>query len=144
MVQDTAFFTWGKTPARRYPGNANEYNRRLPLVGRVSRLSAMPLKVAAGRLDLFATSIVCHLRDGTRTVVCTIARQALRDLGDYHFGRAIPDEAVFSECLCEIERIANTKFRRQKLDENGELSITPIDLIRYGFAPTSHFGIAAE
>ena len=104
----------------------------------------MPLKVAAGRLDLFATSIVCHLRDGTRTVVCTIARQALRDLGDYHFGRAIPEEAVFSECLWEIERVANAKFRSQNLDENGGLSIKPVDLIRYGFGGSSQFAIAAE
>jgi hypothetical protein len=104
----------------------------------------MPLKVAAGRLDLLASSIVCQLQDGTRTIVCTIARQVLRDLGDYHFGRAIPDEAVFSECLSEIERLASAKFNGRGLDENGGISLGPADLARYGFGGVVRFDIAAE
>jgi hypothetical protein len=104
----------------------------------------MSLKVVAGRLDLLASSIVCHLHDGARTVVCAIARQVLRDLGDYHFGRAIPEEAVFSECLGEIERLANAKIRGQDLDKNAELNIVPADLVRFGFGGISQFGIAAE
>jgi hypothetical protein len=104
----------------------------------------MILKVAAGRLDLLASSIVCHLHGGARTIVCTIARQVLRDLGDYHFGKAIPDEAVFSECLCEIERLANAKFTGGRFDENGGLSIVSADLVRYGFGGLSHFDAAAE
>jgi hypothetical protein len=104
----------------------------------------MPLKVAAGRLDLLASSIVCQLRDGTQTIICTVARQVLRDLGDYHFGRAIPEEAVFSECLSEIERLASAKFARCGLDENGEISIGPADLVRYGFGGVCQFDAAAE
>ena len=93
----------------------------------------MPLKVVTGRLDLLPTSIVCNLHDGEQIIVCTIARQLLRDLGGYHLGRAIPEEAVFSEFLSEIERIASAKFDTQRLDENGELSIGSADLARYGF-----------
>ncbi len=104
----------------------------------------MTLKIAAGRLELLAAGVVCHLNDGAQTIVCTIARQVLRDLGDYHFGRAIPEEAVFSECLCEIERLANAKFKGGNLDEPGELSIGPADLVRYGFGGISQFDIAAE
>jgi hypothetical protein len=104
----------------------------------------MSLKVAAGRLDLLTSSIVCHLHDGAQTIVCTIARQVLRDLGDYHFGNAIPEEAVFSECLSKIERLASAKFTGRGLDENGQLSLVSADLARYGFGSVSHFDIAAE
>lgn len=104
----------------------------------------MPLQVAAGRLDLLAASIVCHLRNGNQIIICTIARQVLRDLGDYHFGRAISDEAIFSECLSEIERLANAKFSGRGLDAEDELSIGPSDLARYGFGGGGRFNIAAE
>jgi hypothetical protein len=39
--------------------------------------AAMPPKVAAGRLDLLASSIVCQLQNDHRTIVCIIARQSL-------------------------------------------------------------------
>jgi hypothetical protein len=104
----------------------------------------MPLKVAAGRLEFFADSVSCQLQDGPRTIACTVAYQVLRDLGDYHFGRAIPEQAVFSECLPQIERLANAKFRGRKFDEDGGLSISPADLARYGFGSLFQFDIAAE
>jgi hypothetical protein len=104
----------------------------------------MSLKVASGRLDLLAGSIICQLHDGAQTIVCTIARQVLRDLGDYHFGRAIPEEAAFSECLSEIERLASAKFAVRGLDEGGGLSLGPADLVRYGFGGAFQFDIAAE
>jgi hypothetical protein len=104
----------------------------------------MSLKVASGRLDLLASSIVCQLQDGAQTIVCTISRQVLRDLGDYHFGRAIPEAAVFSECLSEIERLASAKFNGRGLDKSGGISIGPADLVRYGFGGVFQFDIAAE
>jgi hypothetical protein len=64
--------------------------------------------------------------------------------GSYHFGRAIPDEAVFSECLSEIERLASAKFNGRGLDENGGISLGPADLARYGFGGVVRFDIAAE
>jgi hypothetical protein len=104
----------------------------------------MSFKVASGRLDLLASSIVCQLQDSAQTIVCTIERQLLRDLGDYHFGRAVPEEAVFSECLSEIERLASAKFGGQGLDRSGGISIGPADLIRYGFGGVFRFDVAAE
>jgi Protein of unknown function (DUF1488) len=88
------------------------------------------LRVVAGRLDLSSNSIVCQLHDGETRVLCTIARQALRDLGDYHRLKG-SEEAVFSELLSEIERIASAKLQAGLLDENGELSIGTADLLRY-------------
>lgn len=104
----------------------------------------MSLKVASGRLDLLASSIVCQLQDGAQTLVCTISRQVLRDLGYYHFGRAVSEEAVFSECLSEIERLANAKFSGRGLDKVGGISIDPADLVRYGFGGVLQFDVAAE
>jgi hypothetical protein len=90
----------------------------------------MSLRVVAGRLDLSSSSIVCQLDDGETRVVCTIARQALRDMGDYH-GLSGSEEAVFSRMLPEIERLATEKFQAGFLDENGGLSIGTADLLRY-------------
>jgi hypothetical protein len=92
------------------------------------------IRVVAGRLDLSSSSVVCQLDDGVTRVVCTIARQVLRDLGDYHQLKG-SEEAVFSELLPEIERIASTKFQAGLLDKNGELSIRTADLLRYLWPP---------
>jgi len=71
------------------------------------------------------------LHDGVTRIVCTIARQVLQDLGDYHqFSDS--EGAVFSQLLPEIERLANTKFDAGRIEENGELSIGTADLLRYG------------
>jgi hypothetical protein len=88
------------------------------------------LRVVSGRLDLSSSSIVFQLDDGVTRVVCTIPRQVLRDLGDYRQLRG-SEEAVFSQLLPEIERLASTKFQAGLLDENGELSIGTADLLRY-------------
>src|SRR5262249_59268557 len=78
----------------------------------------MSLRVVAGRLDLSSSSIVCQLDGGETRVVCTIARQALRDMGDYH-QLSGSEEAIFSQMLPEIERLATEKFQAGLLDENG-------------------------
>jgi hypothetical protein len=90
----------------------------------------MSLRVVAGRLELSSSRIVCQLDDGVTKVVCTIARQALRDLGDYH-QLSGSEEAVFSQLLPAIERLASAKFQARLFDENGELSIGTADLLRY-------------
>ena len=96
----------------------------------------MSLKVAPGRLDLSATSIVCELRDGETRLVCSVSREALRDLGDYYrlTGSA---EAVFSELLPEIERLASAKFAAGGVGEDGELRIGTADLLRFCRVPLS-------
>jgi hypothetical protein len=93
----------------------------------------MSLKIVAGKLELLSTSIVCQLSDGKRTIVCTVERQALRDLADYHFGEALPDVAAFGGLLLEIERLANAKFHARRSEENGELVIACADVLLYGF-----------
>ena len=91
------------------------------------------LKVAAGRLDLSSDSIVFQLQDGASKVVCTIARPVLRELGHY-YGLSASEEAVFSELLSGIERLASAKFDARRFDQRNELSIETFDLLRYGRA----------
>jgi Group II intron, maturase-specific domain len=120
--------TEGARADRRIRGAAVRIGCQIMKEGPVS------LRVVAGRLDLSSNSIVCQLDDGETRVLCTIARQVLRDLGDYHQLKG-SEEAVFSELPPEIERIASTKFQAGLLDENGELSIGTADLLRYLWPP---------
>jgi hypothetical protein len=93
----------------------------------------MSLKITAGKLDLLPASIVCQLAHGTRMIACTVERQALRDLADYHLGEALPDVAAFGELLQEIERLANAKFYAGRVEESGDVVITSADVLLYGF-----------
>src|SRR5262245_1626607 len=84
----------------------------------------MSLRVVAGWLDLSSSSIVCQLDDGETRVICTIVRQALRDMGDYH-QLSGSEEAIFSEMLPEIERLATEKFRPASSMKTAGLALGP-------------------
>lgn len=88
-------------------------------------------RVVGGKLELSSDSIACRLREGDRTLTCTVRRQALRDLGDCHQLR-VSDEAVFSRLLPEVERLANELIRASRVDENGNVTIGTAELVRYG------------
>jgi hypothetical protein len=91
----------------------------------------MSLRVVPGRLDLLSSGIACQMHDDGTTVICTIARQVLRDVGDYHHLN-VSEEVVFSQFLPEIERLASIKFQAHGVDEDGELRIGTAELLRYG------------
>jgi hypothetical protein len=55
----------------------------------------------------------------------------LRDLGTYH-QLHMSEEAVFSQLLPEIERLANERIRAGLFDESGNVTIGTSDLVRYG------------
>jgi hypothetical protein len=101
------------------------------------------LRIVAGRLDVSSNSIVCQLLDGATRVGCTIARQVLRDLGDFHQLRG-SEEAVFRQLLPEIERLASTKFHAGRTDESGMLSIGIADLLRYSRSLSTPVRVAIE
>jgi len=90
----------------------------------------------AGRLEWSSSTIVCELQDGDTRIVCTISRQVLRDLGDYR-QLSGSEEALFSQLLPEIERLASAKFHAGVLDENRELNIGTADLLLYGLGQRS-------
>jgi hypothetical protein len=117
--------------------------RARPLMG--ATVGCMLLKVAAGWLDLLASSIVCQLQDGNQTIVCTIARQVLRAISQPIISAG---QSLRKLYLANVFRRL-TASRVQKsygrgLDENGEISIGPADLFRYGFGAVFQFGTAEE
>jgi Protein of unknown function (DUF1488) len=93
------------------------------------------LRVASGKLDIQSQSISCHLHDGINIVPCTIATEVLLDLADHHLLNRSTKLEAFGLLIFEIERLASTKYRFGYLEENGELLIGTIDLLRYGFSP---------
>jgi hypothetical protein len=61
------------------------------------------------------------------------------------------DIEAFGQLMPEVERLATAKYRLGRLEENGELLIGTIDLLRHGFTrprkPSTHaapWGMAAE
>jgi hypothetical protein len=55
----------------------------------------------------------------------------LRDLGDYYQLAGGSEEALFSELLPEIERLASRKLQTCRIDEDGTLIISTADLLRF-------------
>jgi hypothetical protein len=109
------------------------------------------LRVTSGRLDIQSRSISCNLQEGLTIVRCTIAFEVLRDLADHSMLEWSTDIETFGLLMPEVERLASVKYRLGRLEENGELLIGTIDLLRYGFTrprkPSTHAGhwrIAAE
>jgi hypothetical protein len=109
------------------------------------------LRVISGHLDIQSRSISCNLQEGLTIVRCTIAIEVLRDLADHSMLEWSTDIEAFSLLMPEVERLASLKYRLRRLEENGELLIGTIDLLRHGFTrprkPSTHAGpwrIAAE
>ena len=44
------------------------------------------------------------------------------------------DVEAFGLLIPEIERLANIKYRLGRLEENGDLLLGTVDLLRYGFS----------
>jgi hypothetical protein len=97
------------------------------------RLS-VSFRVTSGKLDIQPEHISCNLREGTATVRCTIAVEVLRDLADHSMLNGSTDVQAFGLLIPEIERLANIKYRLGRLEENGDLLLCTVDLLRYGFS----------
>ena len=94
----------------------------------------MSLRVTSGELDIQPRSISCNLRDGETILRCTIAIEVLRDLADHSMLNWSTDVQAFSLLIPEIERLANMKYRLGRLEENGDLLLGTVDLLRYDFS----------
>jgi hypothetical protein len=92
------------------------------------------LRVTSGKLDIRAGSISCNLRDGKAIIPCTIAIEVLRDLADHSMLNWSTDVQAFGLLIPEVERLANIKYQLGRLEENGHLLLSTIDLLRYGFS----------
>ena len=96
--------------------------------------SSVPLRIAAGKLEIGEDAIFFRCMADAALVECSISRQALHDLIDvYMLPREVSDLAAFSHLLSKIEKIADRKYPRARFQKNGELKIGTADLLRYGF-----------
>lgn len=84
------------------------------------------------RADVLSVGLSVPLKMSERPVACAITREALYDLGFHHGFRAGAQE-LLRALGPQIERLTKAKFRAGKVEENGELVIRSVDLLRYGF-----------
>lgn len=93
----------------------------------------MPLTILVGSLrqTYAGDTFQCDCGDG-KTIQCTIADIALRDLVDYHRTNKTPAD-IAQVLLAEIERLANAKFDTGRFEEDGGLLIQSADIVRFGF-----------
>ena len=56
----------------------------------------------------------------------------IEDLASYHRLNFSPED-IFRVVLPVLDRLASTKYRAGRLEENGEIVIRGADLLRYGF-----------
>jgi hypothetical protein len=97
---------------------------------RVIWLKVIPETIAAASQRL---SFQCD--GGEKAITCSIAVDAVNDLIQFHRLDVSGDVAV-NTLIKEIERLANEKFCDGRVEQNGELSITATDVLRYGFQTT--------
>ena len=94
----------------------------------------MPLRIAAGKLEIGQDAICFRCMADAAPIECSISRNALQDLaGAYRLPFETSDLAAFSQLLSRIEKIANRKYSRARFEKNRELKIGTADLLRYGF-----------
>jgi hypothetical protein len=119
--------------------------RWLDWVIRSKGVCRVSLRVTSGKLDIQPGSISCNLHDGETVLRCTIAIEVLRDLADHSMLNWSTDVQAFGLLIPEIERLAYIKYRLRRLEENGDLLLGTVDLLRYGFSrPRKMEGILAK
>jgi hypothetical protein len=95
---------------------------------------ATSLFVVADTVQAQPQGFTFESHDGVKVVPCSISRDALLDLRDYH-GLAGDENQAFRALGPEIERLANKKYRAGRVERTGELEINPADILLYGFEP---------
>jgi Protein of unknown function (DUF1488) len=98
----------------------------------IPKRTVKPLYVVAGSMQAQPQGLAFQSHDGVRVVTCSISRDALLDLRDYH-GLAGDESQAFRALGPQIERLANEKYRAGRVDRSGQLEISPADILLYGF-----------
>jgi hypothetical protein len=70
--------------------------------------------------------------DGDTTIACSVMPGVIEDLATYH-RLSFSQEEIFRVVLPVLDRLASTKYRAGRIEENGEIVIRGADLLRYGF-----------
>jgi hypothetical protein len=100
----------------------------------IPKRTATPLYVVADSMQEQPQGLAFQSHDGVKVVACSISRDALLDLRDYH-GLTGDESQAFRALGPQIERLANEKYRAGRLDQTGQLEINPADILLYGFEP---------
>jgi Protein of unknown function (DUF1488) len=100
----------------------------------IPKRAGTSLFVVAGSAQPQPQGLAFESRDGVKLVPCSISRDALLDLRDYH-GLEGDETQAFRALGSQIERLANEKYRAGRLERTGELEISPADILLYGFEP---------
>lgn len=88
--------------------------------------------MVAGSVQLQPQGLAFESHDGIKVVPCSISRDALLDLRDYH-GLTGDDGQAFTALGSQIERLANEKYRAGRVERSGQIEIRPADILLYGF-----------
>jgi hypothetical protein len=76
--------------------------------------------------------LLLQFKDGREVVRCVVTAEVVQDLGS-HYKLQFSADDVAEVLIPELDRIATTKYRAGRIEENGELLIRTSDLLRYGF-----------
>lgn len=93
----------------------------------------MLLNIIPGPLDVQSNGIAFRANYyGDKNVDCRVSRDALLDLAGFHqlSGR---DDELFQALRREIERLLSAKYRARRMETNGELLVSSVDILMYGF-----------
>jgi Protein of unknown function (DUF1488) len=93
------------------------------------------LRVIPETIEAASQRLSFQCDGGEKAITCSVTAEALDDLVHFHRLDVSKDE-TFNTLLNEIERIANEKFSAGRVEQNGELVIKTIDVLRYGFQNT--------
>jgi hypothetical protein len=104
--------------------------------GPQQRMSSMLYRALVESVDVLSVSLAVQFKVGGENIACSISREALCDLG-YHHGIRGTEQELVSALAHEIERLSKAKLRAGRIEENNELVIRYLDLLRYGFDSTT-------
>jgi Protein of unknown function (DUF1488) len=91
---------------------------------RYNDLSPVPLRIAAGKLEIREHEIGFRCKVDKKLIDCAISHHVLLDLaGAYGLSHKMIALAAFGKLLSPIEKIASRKYEAGRLEENGELKI---------------------
>jgi hypothetical protein len=94
------------------------------------------LKIVPGTIYAESRALSFQCGDGgEQAITCRITAEALDDLVHLYHLDVRKDEAV-DALVKEIEHLANEKFGAGRVEQNGELVIGTIDVLRYSFQHT--------
>jgi hypothetical protein len=78
--------------------------------------------------------------EGDAEIACSVMPGVIEDLASYH-RLTFSKEEIFRVVLPLLDRLASTKYRAGRLEENGEIVIRGADLLRYGFGAVRTHGV---